>query len=68
MFDQIPIDIINNRGEVYSRILVIDPIINGIDMLDLNYNAPTETMQTFKVEFKFSNIDYQFLDIAKVEV
>lgn len=68
MFDQIPIDIINNRGEVYSRILVIDPIINGIDMLDLNYNAPTETMQTFKVEFKFSNIDYQFLDIEKGEV
>jgi len=68
MFDQIPIDIINNRGEVYSRIMVIDPIINGIDMLDLNYNAPNETMQTFKVEFKFSNIDYQFLDIEEGEV
>jgi len=68
MFDQIPIDIINNRGEIYSRILIIDPIINGIDMLDLNYNAPNETMQTFKVEFKFSNIDYQFLDITKGEV
>ena len=67
MFDQIPIDIINNHGEVYSRIMVIDPIINGIDMLDLNYNAPTETMQTFKVEFKFSNIDYQFLNIEKGE-
>ena len=67
MFDQIPIDIINNRGEIYSRIMVIDPIINGIDMLDLNYNAPNETMQTFKVEFKFSNIDYQFLDIEKGE-
>jgi len=61
MIDQIPIDIINNHGEVYSRILVMDPIINGIDMLDLNYNAPNETMQTFKVEFKFSNIDYQFI-------
>lgn len=59
--DQIPIDIMNNRGEVYSRILVIDPIINSIDMLDLNYNAPNETMSTFKVEFKFSNIDYQFI-------
>lgn len=67
MFDQIPIDIINNRGEIYSRIMVIDPIINGIDMLDLNYNAPNETMQTFKVEFKFSNIDYQFLNIEKGE-
>ena len=62
MPDQIPIDIINNHGEVYSRILVIDPVINGIDMLDLNYNQPNETMGTFKVEFKFSNIDYQFLE------
>ena len=67
LIDQIPIDIINNKGEVYSRILIIDPIINSIDMLDLNYNAPNETMSTFKVEFKFSNLDYQFIDIEKEE-
>lgn len=67
MIDQIPIDIINNKGEVYSRIVVINPIINSIDMLDLNYNAPNETMSTFKVEFKFSNLDYQFIDIEKEE-
>jgi len=63
MVDQIPIDILNNKGEVYSRVVVMDPIINSIDMLDLNYNAPNETMNTFKVEFKFSNIDYQFISI-----
>ena len=34
MPDQIPIDIFNTNGEIYSRILIIDPIINGIDMLD----------------------------------
>ena len=62
MPDQIPIDIMNNRGEVYSRIIVMDPVINGIDMLDLNYNAPNETMSTFKVEFKYSNIDYVFIN------
>lgn len=67
LIDQIPIDIINNKGEVYSRVVVIDPIINSIDMLDLNYNAPNETMSTFKVEFKFSNIDYQFINIKKEE-
>ena len=67
MPDQIPIDIMNNRGEIYSRIVVIDPVINGIDMLDLNYNAPNETMSTFKVEFKFSNIDYQFISLDKEE-
>jgi len=63
MIDQIPIDIINNHGEIYSRILIMDPVINSIDMLDLNYNSPNETMNTFKVEFKYSNIDYQFLNI-----
>lgn len=62
MPDQIPIDIMNNRGEVYSRIIVMEPVINGIDMLDLNYNAPNEAMSTFKVEFKYSNIDYVFIN------
>jgi len=67
MPDQIPIDIINNRGEIYSRIIIMDPVINGIDMLDLNYNAPNETMSTFKVEFKYSNIDYQFINLDNEE-
>lgn len=67
MPDQIPIDIMNNRGEIYSRIMIIDPVINGIDMLDLNYNAPNEAMSTFKVEFKFSNIDYQFIETEDAE-
>lgn len=67
MPDQIPIDIMNNRGEVYSRIIVIDPVINGIDMLDLNYNAPNEAMSTFKVEFKYSNIDYVFINTSDEE-
>ena len=67
LIDQIPIDIINNKGEVYSRIVIMDHIINSIDMLDLNYNAPNETMSTFKVEFKFSNLDYQFIKIEKEE-
>ena len=67
MPDQIPIDIMNNLGEVYSRIIVMDPVINGIDMLDLNYNAPNETMSTFKVEFKYSNIDYVFINTSDDE-
>ena len=65
LIDQISIDIINQFGEVYSKIIVMDPVINSIDMLDLNYNAPNETMSTFKVEFKYSNIDYQFIKIDK---
>lgn len=60
---QIPIDIFNNKGEVYSRIIIMDPIVNSIDMLDLNYNSPIAQSQTFKVEIKYSNIDYQFINI-----
>jgi len=59
------IDILNNLGEVYSRIVIYDPIINAIDMLDLNYSQPIAQSQTFKVEFKYSNLDYQFLSLDK---
>ena len=45
----------------------MDPVINGIDMLYLNYNAPNETMSTFKVEFKYSNIDYVFINTSDEE-
>lgn len=67
MPDNITIDIFNNIGEVYSQIIVMDPIINGIDMLDLNYNAPIAQSQTFKVEIKYSNIDFVFIDTEKKE-
>lgn len=67
MPDQITIDIFNNIGEVYSQIIVFNPVINGIDMLDLNYNAPIAQSQTFKVEIKYSNIDFVFIDTEKKE-
>lgn len=57
------IDILNNIGEVYSRIIVMDPVVNAIDMLELNYSQPVAQSQTFKVEFKYSNLDYQFINI-----
>lgn len=55
------IDIMNQDGQVYSKIVLYDPIIHGIDMLDLNYTKPVADSQTFTVIFKYSNIDYQFL-------
>ena len=56
------IDIMDNNGNIYSRIEVMKPIINGIDMLDFNYDQPTAQSQTFKVEFKYSNLDFQFIE------
>ena len=63
--NQFTIDIFNNIGEVYSRLIIMDPIVNGIDMLDFNYNMPVAQSQTFKVEFKYSNLDYQFINTEK---
>ena len=58
----------NNIGEVYSKILIMNPLINSMDMLDLNYTQPIAQSQTFKVEFKYSNIDYQFIETKKEEL
>ena len=55
------IDILDDIGNIYSRIEIQDPIISGIDMLDYNYTQPTAQSDTFKVEFKYSNFDFQFI-------
>ena len=39
-----------------------DPLIDGIDMLDLDFSQPVANSQTFRVIFKYSNIDFQFLE------
>lgn len=67
LVDHFSIELYNQNGEAYSRIMIYDPIINGIDMLDLNYTQPMAQSQTFKVEFKYNNLDYQFLEIEKEE-
>lgn len=56
------VDILDNVGNIYSRIELIHPIISGIDMLDLNFTQPIAQSQTFKVEFKYSNLDFQFIE------
>ena len=63
MVKQFNIDILNEIGEIYSRIIIYDPIINGIDMLSLDHTRPIGESQSFKVEFKYSNFEFKFLDI-----
>ena len=58
---QFNVDIINEVGEIYSRIILMDPIVNGMDMLDFDYTQPKASNQSFKVEFKYSNFDYEFI-------
>ena len=61
MMHNIYIDIFNEIGEVYCKINLIDPIINGMDMLNLDFTQPVAQSQSFKVEFKYSNFEFKFL-------
>lgn len=58
LFDNINIELMNHRGELYSKIVLMDPVINSMDMLSFDYTQPVAQSGTFKVEFKYSNFDY----------
>lgn len=61
MIPALYIDILDDIGNIYSRIELKDPLINSIDMLELNYTQPVAQSDTFTVEFKYSNFDFQFI-------
>lgn len=58
----ITIEIFSEIGVILSRIRIYDPIIDGIDMLELNYTQPIAQSQTFNCEIKYSNIEFEFVD------
>ena len=68
--DKIPsplsINIMNEFGEIYSRIMLYDPVIEGMDMLDLDFTQPVASSQSFRVTYKYSNIDFQFIETDPV--
>lgn len=59
---QFNIDLFDKNGVIYSRIVLMDPLIDGIDMLDFDYTQPVASSSTFRCIFKYSNFDYQFID------
>lgn len=61
--DYLYVDILNEIGSVYSRIKLMHPLINAMDMLSFDYTQPVAQSQTFKVEFKYSDFDFEFLQI-----
>lgn len=56
------VDLYNQKGSIYSRITLVKPLIDGIDMLDFDYSQPVASSQTFNVSFKYSNFDYSFIE------
>lgn len=63
----IMVEIFSDTGSKLSRIILHDPIIDGIDMLSLNYTQPIAQSQTFNCEIKYSNIEFEFIGPNKVK-
>lgn len=55
------IDLLNDRGSIYSRIVLSQPLMDGMDMLDFDFTQPLGQGSTFRCIFKYSDIDYEFL-------
>ncbi|MBO5003873.1 MAG: hypothetical protein J6D03_01145 [Clostridia bacterium] len=62
------IDLMSNKGSIYSKIVLMDPLVEGMDMLDLDYTQPIASSQTFNMSFKYSNFDYQFINYDATKI
>ena len=56
------INILNEQGRIYSKILLYQPRIMGIDGLDFSYSKIERTTETFDVKFSFNNLDFDFIN------
>ena len=57
------IEILDETGEISSRIKFFDVLIDSIDGLDFSFSKIERETGTFDVTFKFSNIDFEFISI-----
>lgn len=62
MLRQFNVELFDEYGSIYCKIKLDDPIMNGMDMLSFDYTQPTTTVSSFKIEFKYSNVDFEFPD------
>lgn len=62
MIRQFNIELFDEIGEVFCRICIYDPIMNGMDMLSFDYTQAITNSSSFKIEFKYSNFDFEFPD------
>jgi hypothetical protein len=57
------IELLDEDGVVVSKIIMKNVLIDGIDGLDFSFNKVERDSGTFDVNFKFSNIDFEFVDV-----
>lgn len=60
----IPVEVYDEHGAIYCRLHILDPIINGLDMIAFDNTQPLSTAMTFKLEFKYSNFEIEFVDTS----
>ena len=60
--DDFVIDVLNETGQVTTRIYLYQCYINGLDGLDLSYDKIERSAETFTMSFSFNNIDIEFVD------
>lgn len=59
--DVFTINILGEKGNVYSQIILYQPQITGIDGLEFSYSKVQRDTETFNVKFNFNNLDYDFV-------
>lgn len=56
------IELLSETGDVTAKIIFKDVLIDGIDGLEFNFNKIEREGGTFDVDFKFNNIDFEFVE------
>lgn len=57
------IELLDEDGVVTSRIIFKNVLIDGIEGLEFSFNKVERDSVTFDVTFKFSNIDFEFVEV-----
>lgn len=56
------IDILSEYGNPVVKIMLDQPMVDGIEGLSFNYNKVERSSETFDVKFKFNNINFEFFN------
>lgn len=59
--DFFEIDILEETGEIFAKVKLFQPRIDGIDGLEFSFNKLERQTETFDLKFKFNNIDFEIL-------
>lgn len=59
--DLFTVYILNEHGNIASKILIYQPRLDSIEGMSFSYNKTERSTDTFDLKFKFNNIDFEFV-------